>query len=88
MVSLELNGVPHRVRVDTLAQWWRGDFATLWRSHMSIEMMRTRIQTDPHAPARLRVVGPLSNSTAFAEAFALPDDAPVMRDADERIEIW
>lgn len=63
-------------------------FATLWRSHMSIEMMRTRIQTDPHAPARLRVVGPLSNSTAFAEAFALPDDAPVMRDADERIEIW
>ena len=30
--TLELNGVPHRVRVDTLAQWWRGDFATLWRS--------------------------------------------------------
>ena len=22
--TLELNGVPHRVRVDTLAQWWRG----------------------------------------------------------------
>ena len=30
--TLELNGVPHSVRVDTLAQWWRGDFATLWRS--------------------------------------------------------
>ena len=30
--TLELGGVPHSVRVDTLAQWWRGDFATLWRS--------------------------------------------------------
>jgi predicted metalloendopeptidase len=33
-------------------------------------------------------VGPLSNSTAFAEAYGLPDDAPVMRAPEERIEIW
>ena len=63
-------------------------YATLWRSHMSDELMRTRIQTDPHSPARLRVVGPLSNSTAFAEAYGLADDAPVMRAPQERIEIW
>jgi predicted metalloendopeptidase len=63
-------------------------YATVWRGHMSDEMMRTRIQTDPHSPARLRVVGPLSNSTAFAEAFSLPADAPVMRPREDRIEIW
>jgi putative endopeptidase len=63
-------------------------FATLWRSHMSDELMRTRIQTDPHAPARLRVIGPLSNSDAFAEAYGLPDDAPILRAPVERIEIW
>ncbi len=63
-------------------------YATLWRSHMSDEMMRTRIQTDPHSPARLRVIGPLSNSSAFAEAFALDDDAVVMRAPEDRIEIW
>lgn len=63
-------------------------YSTLWRSHMSDELMRTRIQTDPHSPARLRVIGPLSNSSAFAEAYGLADDAPVMRAPDERIEIW
>ena len=63
-------------------------YATVWRAHMSDEMMRTRIQTDPHAPARLRVVGPLSNSAAFAEAFGIADDAPVMRAPGDRIEIW
>lgn len=63
-------------------------YATLWRSHMSDELMRTRIQTDPHSPARLRVIGPLSNSSAFAEAYGLADDAPVMRAPHERIEIW
>lgn len=63
-------------------------YATLWRSHMSDELMRTRIQTDPHSPARLRVIGPLSNCSAFAAAYALADDAPVMRAPQERIEIW
>ncbi|MEI6362451.1 MAG: M13 family metallopeptidase [Actinomycetes bacterium] len=63
-------------------------YATLWRMHMSDELMRTRILTDPHAPARLRVVGPLSNATAFAEAYGFADDAPVMRPVEDRIEIW
>jgi putative endopeptidase len=63
-------------------------YATLWRSHMSDELMRTRIQTDPHSPARLRVIGPLSNSSAFAAAYGLADDAPVMRAPEDRIEIW
>ena len=63
-------------------------YATLWRSHMSDELMRTRIQTDPHSPARLRVIGPLSNSSAFAAAYGLADDAAVMRAPQERIEIW
>jgi predicted metalloendopeptidase len=63
-------------------------YATLWRTHMSDELMRTRLQTDPHSPARLRVIGPLSNATEFAEAFGLADDAPVMRPREERIEIW
>jgi putative endopeptidase len=72
----------------TPAQQFYLSYATIWRAHMSDELMRTRIQTDPHAPARLRVVGPLSNSTAFAEAFGLADDAPMMRAPEDRIDIW
>ena len=36
----------------------------------------------------LRVHGPLANSDAFQEAFGLPDDAPMLRTREDRIEIW
>ena len=62
--------------------------ATLWRANLSEEYQRTLAQVDPHSPRPLRVRGPLSNLAAFQEAFALPDDAPMLRHPDERIEIW
>ena len=62
--------------------------ATLWRANLSEEYQRTLAQVDPHSPRPLRVRGPLSNLAAFQEAFALPDDAPMLRRPDERIEIW
>jgi len=62
--------------------------ATLWRANLSDEYQRTLAQVDPHSPRRLRVLGPLANLTSFQEAFALPDDAPMLRPTDERIEIW
>ena len=42
----------------------------------------------PAQPARLRVLGPVSNLEAFRVAFGLPDDAPIMRPREQRIEIW
>ena len=46
------------------------------------------VQTDPHSPRHLRVLGPLSNMDSFRDAFGLPDDAPALRPREERIEIW
>jgi predicted metalloendopeptidase len=62
--------------------------ATLWRANMSDEIRRTLAQVDPHSPRPLRVLGPLSNLAEFERAFDIPDGAPMMRPADERIEIW
>ncbi|MDP2286999.1 MAG: M13 family metallopeptidase [Actinomycetota bacterium] len=62
--------------------------ATLWRANMSEELKRTLAQIDPHSPRDIRVAGPFSNLDAFQEAFALADDAPIMRSKEERIEIW
>ena len=63
-------------------------WATAWRGHTSDELARTLAQVDPHSPRALRVVGPLSNLNEFAAAFDLPEDAPIMRAPEERIEIW
>jgi predicted metalloendopeptidase len=62
--------------------------ATLWRANTSEELARTLAQIDPHSPRPMRARGPLSNLDAFAEAFGLDDDAPMMRPGPERIDIW
>ena len=63
-------------------------WATIWRSNYTDEWMRLLVQTDPHSPSRFRCNGPLSNFGPFAEAFAIDDAAPMMRPAEDRVEIW
>jgi putative endopeptidase len=63
-------------------------YATLWRANVSPELQRTLAGIDPHSPRHLRVLGPVSNLDVFKAAFGLADDAPIMRPASERIEIW
>lgn len=72
----------------TPAQRFFLSVATVWRGQMSDELARTYAQIDPHSPRRWRVHGPLANSDAFQEAFGLPDDAPMLRTREDRIEIW
>src|SRR5258708_5414476 len=63
-------------------------YATNWRSVERPETLRLQVQTDPHSPAKFRVIGPLSNLPEFADAFHFPETAPIMRPASERVEIW
>ena len=63
-------------------------WATVWRENVRPQAMRLQVNTDPHSPPQFRVNGPLSNLAEFAEAFALPPDAPMRRPASERVEIW
>lgn len=72
----------------TPAQRFFVSYASVWRGRTSDELARTLARVDPHSPARLRVLGPLSNLDAFRVAFGLADDVPMMRARDERIEIW
>ena len=52
------------------------------------EQQRLMVQTDPHPVAKFRVVGPLSNLPEFREAFSCKADAPMVRPADKRCEVW
>jgi putative endopeptidase len=49
---------------------------------------RLMVQSDPHPIAKYRVVGPLSNMPAFQTAFACKNDAPMVRPAGTRCEVW
>jgi putative endopeptidase len=62
--------------------------ATLWRANISPDLQRTLAGIDPHSPRPLRVLGPVSNLEAFRVAYALSDDAPIMRPPENQIEIW
>jgi putative endopeptidase len=60
---------------------WRGDA-------IRPEAQRKMVQGDPHPIAKYRVMGPLSNSPAFAEAFGCKKDSAMVRGPGERCEIW
>lgn len=60
--------------------------ATIWRSKMRPEALANQLRTDGHSPGRFRVLAPLANMPAFAQAFGCkPGDAMV---AAEPITIW
>ena len=52
------------------------------------EAVRTQIQGDPHPLAKYRVIGPLSNLPEFQKAFSCKPDAPMVRPANLRCEVW
>jgi putative endopeptidase len=52
------------------------------------EQARLMVQGDPHPIAKYRVIGPLSNFPEFAKTFACKPDAPMVRPADKRCEVW
>jgi endothelin-converting enzyme/putative endopeptidase len=52
------------------------------------EFARSMVQGDPHPIAKYRVIGPLSNLPEFQQAFQCKADAPMVRKAEERCEVW
>jgi endothelin-converting enzyme/putative endopeptidase len=63
-------------------------FAQSWCTAIRPEFARLRAQTDPHAPPRWRVNGPLSNLTAFRAAFSCPAGSKMVRSGPDHCEIW
>ncbi len=63
-------------------------WARAWRNNTTPERLKLQVNTNPHAPANFRAVGPLSNLDAFQRAFCFRDDAPVMRPKGSRAVVW
>ncbi len=63
-------------------------FAQGWCGSVREEYARMLVAVDPHAPAKYRVNGPLSNTPEFSKAFACKEGDQMVRPAEVRCEIW
>lgn len=85
-----LEGKPRPPTIDgyTPEQRFFLAFAQKWRRNTRPEALRLQIATDPHSPARLRVLGPLSNLPEFFKAFGCEGRRSIERPEALRVKIW
>ncbi len=63
-------------------------FSQVWRGNITAENEAVGIKTDPHAPGKWRVIGPLSNNPDFYKAFNIKQGDPMYRKDEVRARIW
>ena len=63
-------------------------YALGWMSQQREERLRQRLLSDVHAPAKWRVLGPMSNIPEFYQAFGVKPGQPMWRPEQERVRIW
>ncbi len=63
-------------------------WAQAWRTLDRNEYLRVILASNPHAPAKWRVNGPLSNMPEFQKAFGCADGDAMVRSAVLRPRIW
>ncbi|MDQ2768236.1 MAG: M13 family metallopeptidase [Gemmatimonadota bacterium] len=63
-------------------------YANAWRSKNRPEAMILQSRTDPHSPAKWRVIGAIANLPEFAQAFGCKAGDPMMRADAVRATIW
>ncbi len=63
-------------------------YALSWLGHRRPQALQQQLMTDVHAPAFLRVNGPLANVPEFYEAFGIKPGDAMYRADDVRVTIW
>jgi putative endopeptidase len=63
-------------------------YALAWRNKQREESLREKLLSDPHSPARYRVIGALRNMPEFYAAFDVKEGDGMYLPAEERVKIW
>jgi putative endopeptidase len=63
-------------------------YAQAWCTNIRPAQARLFAQTDPHSPAKYRVLGPLSNLSEFASAFQCKAGDKMVRGGDQQCVVW
>ena len=64
------------------------NFATIWRVKRHEEISKLLLQTDVHAPAKLRANIQVKNSDDFYKAFRIKKDDKMYLSPEKRVKIW
>jgi putative endopeptidase len=85
-----MEGKPRPADIDgfTPEQRFFLGWAQVWASNERPEFERLMVATNPHPIARFRVIGPLSNMPAFAEAYQCKAGDAMVRPPEKRCQIW
>jgi putative endopeptidase len=86
--SLADNGRPAPIDGFTPEQRFFLGWAQVWRDETRPEMERTLVNTNPHAPAKWRVDGPLSNMPEFKKAWGCKEGDAMVRPDSLKAQIW
>ena len=82
------NGRPENIDGFTAEQRFFMSWATVWRTKMREDALRTRIKTDPHSPGNIRATQPLLNVQAFYDAFEIKEGDAMFLAPQDRVQIW
>ena len=87
-LHFEKNGRPENIDGFTPEQRFFMSWATVWRTLIREDALRTQIKTDPHSPGTTRAIQPLKNVDAFYEAFDIKEGDGMYLKPEERVRIW
>ena len=63
-------------------------WATIWRTKIRDEAIKSQVKTDPHTPGMYRAYVPIQNVDAFYKAFDLKPGDGMYIDPEKRVKIW
>lgn len=87
-LHLKEHGSPGLIDGFTPEQRFFMSWATVWRTKMRDEALRTRIKTDPHSPGMYRATQPLINMEVFYQAFDINEGDQMYLAPEKRVKIW
>jgi predicted metalloendopeptidase len=85
---LKANGNPGLIDGYTPEQRFFISWATIWRSKMREEALKSQVKTDPHSPGMYRAYVPLQNVDAFYKAFNIQPNDGMYIAPEKRVRIW
>ena len=85
---LKENGKPDLIDGFTPEQRFFMSWATVWRTKMRDEAIKSQVKTDPHSPGMYRAYVPLQNLDTFYKAFDIKPGDRMYVVPEKRVKIW